>query len=90
VTLPLWEPTVVEIGAIGYVSRPSGRFVTLFNSFNPPETSDGRANGMSNIYGYGRLNKGKQVKDIRNFTQKGLDIIQGLLWFRSRSSGDYQ
>ena len=45
---------------------------------------------MSNLYGYGRLEKGVQKQDSRNMAQKSMDLINGLLWFRSRSSGDYQ
>ncbi|THH10883.1 hypothetical protein EW145_g1036 [Phellinidium pouzarii] len=88
--LPLWEPSPVTLGAVGYLSRPSGQFVTLFNAFCPPESSLGRADGMSNLHGYGKVTKGSQRQDRRNMTQRSLDIIQGLLWFRSRTSGDFQ
>ena len=90
VTLPLWDPSPVELGAVGYLSRPSGEFVTLFNAFDPPKTSGGRADGMSNLYGYGKIAKGSQRQDRRDMTQRGLDAIRGLLWFRSRNFGDYQ
>ena len=90
VRLAIWEPSSVDLGAVGYVSRPSGQFKTLFNAFNPPESSDGKASGMSNLYGYGRIEKGVQKQDSRNMAQKSLDMINGFLWFRSRSSGDYQ
>lgn len=85
VVLALWEPSPIELGAVGYLSRPSGSFVTLFNSFNPQQSSDGRAKGMPSLYGYGRqILQGSQRQDRRKLSQRGLDIIQGLLWFRSR------
>jgi hypothetical protein len=33
--LPLWDPSPVEIGAVGYLCKPQGNFVTLFNAFTP-------------------------------------------------------
>ncbi|KAL5525571.1 hypothetical protein ACEPAG_6907 [Sanghuangporus baumii] len=89
-TLALWDPAPVCLGAVGYLLRPEGQFVTLFNAFDPPKSSQGLCEGMPNVHGYGRVEKGSQRKDARNVTQRGLDIIQGLLWFRSRTSGDYQ
>ena len=64
--------------------------MTLFNAFDPIKSSDGLCEGMANVYGYGKVDKGSQHKDARNITQKGMDIIQGFLWFRSRTTGDYQ
>ncbi|KAH8112737.1 hypothetical protein DFH11DRAFT_1606815 [Phellopilus nigrolimitatus] len=89
-TLPLWAPSPVALGAVGYLSRPSGSFVTLFNAFDPPKSSGGKADGMSNLYGYGKVTKGSQRQDRRTIAQRSLDTIQGLLWFRSRTSGDFQ
>jgi len=37
--LPLWDPSPVEVGAVGYLLRPQGRFATLFNALTP-ETAD--------------------------------------------------
>ncbi|KAJ7733067.1 hypothetical protein DFH07DRAFT_990396 [Mycena maculata] len=39
VSLPLWTPTPVEVGAVGYLLKPAGNFRTLFDSRNPPTTS---------------------------------------------------
>ncbi|KIM38793.1 hypothetical protein M413DRAFT_447506 [Hebeloma cylindrosporum] len=36
-TLPLWQPTVVEVGAVGYLSREDENFVTLFNACAPDD-----------------------------------------------------
>lgn len=89
-TLALWDPAPVALGAVGYLSRPSGKFVTLFNAYDPLKSSDGKTDGMSSLYGYGKVKEGNQRQDRRNLTQRSMDVIQGLLWFRSRSSGDYQ
>ncbi|KAJ7602883.1 hypothetical protein FB45DRAFT_964499 [Roridomyces roridus] len=40
--LPLWTPTPVQVGAVGYLERPSGAFRTLFNCKDPSGTSNGR------------------------------------------------
>ncbi|KAJ7191743.1 hypothetical protein GGX14DRAFT_33026 [Mycena pura] len=36
VSLPLWTPSPVEVGAVGYLAKPEGAFRTLFNSRDPP------------------------------------------------------
>lgn len=45
---------------------------------------------MPSLEGYGKVLQGSQRQDRRNYTQRGLDIIQGLLWFRSRRDGIFQ
>ncbi|KAF7356274.1 Protein kinase domain-containing protein [Mycena venus] len=47
VTLPLWTPSLVELGAVGYLAKPTGAFRTLFNCRNPAATSNGRMSGIS-------------------------------------------
>ncbi|KZW00630.1 hypothetical protein EXIGLDRAFT_720865 [Exidia glandulosa HHB12029] len=38
-TLPLWKPTKVEVGDVGFMDRgKNGTFVRLFNAFGPPES----------------------------------------------------
>lgn len=81
-TLPLWTPSPVTIGAVGYLSKPDGAFVTLFDAFDPPKTSNGKLNGMPSLYGYGRVNQGNQRQDKRNAAQRGLDVIQS--WLSSK------
>lgn len=61
--------------------------MTLFNSFDPSKSSDGRARDIPSLYGYGRVNQGVQRQDKRNVAQRGMDIIQS--WLTStRSKGD--
>ena len=84
VKLALWDPCPVELGAVGYLDKRIGRFVTLLNAFDPVTTSNGRAKGMPSLYGYGKVAKGE--KNIgRNAAQRGLDKIQGLLPFVNRN-----
>ncbi|KAI0270447.1 hypothetical protein BC834DRAFT_922465 [Gloeopeniophorella convolvens] len=77
-TLPLWRPSHVELGAVGYLSKPDGRFETLFNAFNPGETSGGKADELPMLSGYGKVFQGSQRQDKRNAAQRGLDRVQGL------------
>jgi hypothetical protein len=82
-TLPLWEPTPVKLGAVGYLSKPSGTFVTLFNSFSPGESSDDEARKLPSLHGYGKVQQGMQRQDKRNAAQRGFDMITGFLTFRN-------
>lgn len=85
VTLPLWSPAPVAVGAVGYLDRPSGTFVTLFNSYDPTRTSKGRANLIPSLSGYGKVSQGRQRQDKRNAALRGYDMVQGMI---SRSKGD--
>ncbi|KAI9433101.1 hypothetical protein F5148DRAFT_1269391 [Russula earlei] len=77
-TLPLWQPSHVELGAVGFLSKPDGRFETLFNAFNPGATSAGRADELPMLSGYGKVLQGNQRQDKRSAAQRGLDLVQGL------------
>ncbi|KAF9562878.1 hypothetical protein CPC08DRAFT_633569 [Agrocybe pediades] len=84
-TLPLWEPTCVHIGDVGYLSKPSGKFITLFNSIQKNKLSSGRfPNGLLPMNSFGDVSKGNVRLDKRNVAQKGLDAVSGLLAFRGR------
>ena len=76
VNLPLWSPSAIEIGSVGYLRKPEGEFVTLFNAFDPPQTSGGVLESMPNLYGYGRVSKGSQRQDKRNRAQRGFDTLE--------------
>ncbi|KAH9848357.1 hypothetical protein C2E23DRAFT_889200 [Lenzites betulinus] len=45
-TLPLWMPSPIKIGAVGYHKEANGSFVTLFNAFDPGELSAGLTRGI--------------------------------------------
>ncbi|KAI9434573.1 hypothetical protein H4582DRAFT_1818451 [Lactarius indigo] len=77
-TLPLWRPSPVELGAVGFLSKPDGRFETLFNAFKPGATSGGKADELPMLSGYGRVLTGSQRQDKRNAAQRGLDRVHGL------------
>ncbi|KAH9014502.1 hypothetical protein EDB85DRAFT_1876352 [Lactarius pseudohatsudake] len=77
-TLPLWQPSHVELGAVGFLSKPDGRFETLFNAFEPGATSGGKADELPMLSGYGKVLKGSQRQDKRNAAQRGLDRVHGL------------
>ncbi|KAJ7731571.1 hypothetical protein DFH07DRAFT_755579 [Mycena maculata] len=91
-TLPLWNPKPLQVGAVGYLDRSSGEFVTILNCFYPDKATNGD-NGLPSVYGYGRVSTGNQRQDKRTATQRGLDVTQrgldaiaGLLTFK-RSDG---
>ena len=79
VTLPLWRPSHVELGAVGFLSKPEGRFETLFNAFEPGATSGGKADELPMLSGYGKVFKGSQRQDKRNAALRGLDRVHGLI-----------
>ncbi|KAK7055315.1 kinase domain-containing protein [Favolaschia claudopus] len=80
-TLPLWNPIPIALGAVGFLDKPSGTFVTLFNCFYPEKAANGD-NGLPSVYGYGRVSTGNQRQDKRSAAQRGLDAITGLLTFK--------
>lgn len=78
VRLPLWTPSQVSIGAVGYHDKMrGGEFITLFNSFNPAESSGGRTKDMPSVHGYGNVNKDahRQDKVQRNVLQRGINYM---------------
>jgi len=79
VVLPLWSPSVVAIGSVGYLRKPEGKFVTLFNAFNPAETSNGMLTHIPNIHGFGKVSQRIQQQDKRYRVQRGLDVLWGWL-----------
>ncbi|KAH9924941.1 hypothetical protein B0H21DRAFT_886279 [Amylocystis lapponica] len=82
-TLPLWTPSPIALGAVGYYSKSTGEFVTLFNSFKPGESPDGLSRDIPSLYGYGRVPAGSQRQDKRNVAKRGMAMIQG--WLKNRS-----
>jgi hypothetical protein len=64
----------------GLLSKPEGRFKTLFNAFNPGATSGGKADELPMLSGYGKVLQGNQRQDKRNAAQRGFDWVQGLFF----------
>lgn len=85
VTLPLWTPGPVRVGAVGFLEKPAGRFVTLFNALDPVRTSAGAMEGTPSVHGYGAVASGQQRADRRNPAQRGMDTIQS--WLRKNAGG---
>ncbi|KAA1466979.1 hypothetical protein DENSPDRAFT_63475 [Dentipellis sp. KUC8613] len=79
-TLPLWSPSPVALGAVGYLSKPGGSFTTLFNCFDPTKTGDGMAGNLPSLSGYGKVSHDSQRQDKRNAALRGLDLIQSFLY----------
>ena len=74
----------MELGAVGYLSKPSGSFVTLFNAFSPEEAAVEAVRGLPSLHGYGKVTTGSQKRDRRNVAQRGLDAIIGFLTVKSK------
>ncbi|KAL0952988.1 hypothetical protein HGRIS_007199 [Hohenbuehelia grisea] len=80
-TLPLWSPSPIPVGSVGYLLKPNGSFVTLFNAFNPLKSA---GVNLPSLHGYGLVSVGKQRQDKRSAAQRGLDVVAGL--FKSSHS----
>ncbi|EJD55610.1 hypothetical protein AURDEDRAFT_109872 [Auricularia subglabra TFB-10046 SS5] len=65
--LPLWVPTKVQIGAVGYIDKDRGTFVTLFNAYNPwQHAHNGSGRPLPSLRDYGRVPKiATQTRDDR-------------------------
>ncbi|KDQ23602.1 hypothetical protein PLEOSDRAFT_1078986 [Pleurotus ostreatus PC15] len=85
-TLPLWTPSPVALGAVGYLRKPQGSFVTLFNAVNPFKTA---GIDMASLKGYGDFSTGKQRQDKRNFAQRKLDTVKSFFSSNSIPSRKY-
>lgn len=86
VSLPLWHPTPVSLGAVGYYCVPKGEFVTLFNAFDPRASSDQHAERIPSLHGYGKVSTGVRPRHKRNLVQRLLDDIRTSSSFRFRAS----
>jgi hypothetical protein len=82
-TLPLWSPSHVELGAVGYLSAPKGEFITLFNAMKPQKTAGSKITNIPSLSGYleGPIQFGKKFNTIRTITRRGIELISGFLTF---------
>ncbi|KAI9457372.1 hypothetical protein HD554DRAFT_2225096 [Boletus coccyginus] len=83
-TLPLWFPTRVELGAVGYLSKPKGEFITLFNAIDPLQSSEELLRRLPSMYGYGKFEIHKREEGKRSMAQRSLDAISVFLTFKTR------
>ncbi|KAH9476525.1 putative serine/threonine-protein kinase [Psilocybe cubensis] len=84
-SLPLWEPCQVDIGAVGYLLKPEGRFVTLFNSYEPHKSDHPGIQCLPSIHGYGNVQEEVQRLPKKTAAQRAFDILIGSLTFRNSS-----
>jgi hypothetical protein len=89
VTLPLWSPSHVELGAVGYLSKPAGQFITLFNAMHPQKTAGSKTMNIPSLGGYGSIRTGKKFDSKLTVTQRGRALISGLLTFGSTNDGTH-
>ncbi|KIM34682.1 hypothetical protein M413DRAFT_135283 [Hebeloma cylindrosporum] len=76
-TLPLWSPAIVAVGAVGYLSSDDGKFITLFNARAPgastargiPPTPALRTKIAPTIHGEKRL-KSRALFGLLDFGRK--------------------
>jgi len=83
VTLPLWDPSPVELGAVGYLSKPQGQFITLFNANNLRSCDHPGIKSLPSILQYGQVTEGVQRLPKKTVTQSAFDMIIGSLTFRN-------
>ncbi|KAF9529086.1 hypothetical protein CPB83DRAFT_812894 [Crepidotus variabilis] len=81
-TLPLWEPSPVAIGDVGYLSKPRGAFISLFNAIKPMKSMIINFPSMAE---YGSVTRGSLQLDKRTAAQKSIDAFSGFLAFRSKN-----
>ena len=84
VTLPLWFPTRVEFGAVGYLSKPRGEFITLLNAIDPLQSCEELLRRLPSMYGYGKFEVHKREEGKRSVAQRSLDAISVFLTFKTR------
>jgi abelson tyrosine-protein kinase 1 len=75
VILPLWSPSPVTIGDVGFLERPAGSFKKLFNAFDLRSNSDKRISELPFVKGYGDYVQSNQRAERRNAAQRGVDLI---------------
>ena len=83
--LPLWDPTPVDIGAVGYLSKVDGGFVTFFNAFKPTLADHPGIKSLPSVYGYGTVKYGVQPRAQKSLAQKAKDKFVASLTFRNKS-----
>jgi hypothetical protein len=81
-TLPLWFPSVIPLGSVGYVRH--GQFVKLLDARVPPmnlsEEDVGHGSSstlppMSHLDEFGSLQTSSEKVAVRNAAERGLDFV---------------
>ncbi|KIY70000.1 hypothetical protein CYLTODRAFT_371735 [Cylindrobasidium torrendii FP15055 ss-10] len=82
--LPLWTPSKVTLGAVGYHSKPQGGFVTLFNAIDPDKAPE-FPSGMETVWKYGKVAAQVQrIPQYRSAARKSIDALAGIFSFRAK------
>ena len=82
-TLPLWFPSVVSLGSVGYVRH--GRFVKLLDATRPPlDTQD--LPPQPSMQGFSILQTTRMPVNVRNAAEKGLDLVTSFISSSGRSA----
>jgi hypothetical protein len=87
VKLPLWTPSAVRVGALGYHSKPTGEFITIFNAFEPPMDVMNRVDTISSLHAYGPIATASVRKDTRTARERAFEGIRGIIPFSRRPEG---
>ncbi|KAG5635192.1 hypothetical protein H0H81_012081 [Sphagnurus paluster] len=53
----LWQPTLVSVGMVGYVSKPNGKFITLLNSLKPTASHNIAVHELRPLSEYGPVDE---------------------------------
>ncbi len=83
-TLPLWFPTIIPLGTVGYVRH--GQFVKLLDAHQPPlDMKD--LPPMPYLDEFSSLQTAQIPVNVRNAAERGLDMVNAFTSF-IRSSGE--
>lgn len=82
VTWPLWSPSLVRLGDIGYIHPSDGTFVVLFNSFAPAKSSRDLVTDVPSVHVYGNVSSKSRKQGGTRFA-KG---IKSVLTFGKKDS----
>ncbi|CCM04156.1 uncharacterized protein FIBRA_06318 [Fibroporia radiculosa] len=77
-TLALWHPTHIVPGAVGFLSKERGEFITLFNAFKPTQIPEGAVLRSLETYGDTKMVHLRDVK--RDVPRRGMDLLRISPW----------
>ena len=83
-TLPLWFPSVIPLGTVGYVRH--GQFIKLMDAHHPPLDYTNLP-PMPYLDEFSSLQTSKIPVNVRNAAERGFDFVNAFTHF-IRSSGE--
>lgn len=84
-TIPLWFPSPVLLGSVGYIRH--GQFIKLLDA-HKPQLELGNLPPMPYLDEFSSLGTFKTPVNVRSAAEKGLDLITALTTSFVRSSGE--